>query len=218
MRKDETLAIFQREKKVQKLAGNSKFYRDNASRIIAQVVNFCFETETVAKFKDINVIADLVKNNFNDSVISDFKNTVVYNSTGDILVQYTKNDIEDTTKINTTMIRVKRNGEVQGESKKYVMKEYNYKAIANIDETFAESELSRCEISDMNSVDFNNLDKEEKKLYQRMEICSSLFIPVMKKMGIITMVEEAVERSSELEKMLNDEQQKNVSDSKRVSL
>lgn len=54
MRRDEVLAMFQREKSVEKIPSKVRFYGGIQSNILAQAVNYCFDTGIVATFKDLD--------------------------------------------------------------------------------------------------------------------------------------------------------------------
>lgn len=216
MYKNEVLAIFQQEKNTQRFnnsSNNSRIYGRDECNIIAQVINYCFDTGQVATFKDLDQIVKLVKSNLNGGVISTFKNVVVYHSIDDIVVQCSRNDKDDMTKINTTLITLGSRG-VQGESKTYVMEKANYTG-TNIDESFAERELSRCRIEDVNSVSVSRLSKEERDLYQKMRICSSLLKPVLKR---LESEKPVITEQQELNSMFDDNLDNELKSDKKASL
>lgn len=200
MYKNEVLAMFQQEKKAQKFDNNRRFYGSEESKIIAQVVRYCFDTGEVAKFKDLDSIVKLVRANLNNGVLSTFKNIVIYNSIGDIIVQCSKNEEDNISKINTTMITVGKNGNVSGINKTFIMEKDNYTGI-DIEESFSEKELSRCVIDDIDSVSYNELDKNGKQLFKQMKICSSLFLPVLEKLRADKI---STSHQKELYEMIND--------------
>jgi len=207
----QTYGAFSEHKKLQEQRLNNerkemseipRNYPGKETDVIAKVIQYCFDTGTVATFKNIDEIAKIIKDNFGSGIISTFKNVVIYNSIGDIIIQYTHNDKDDLTKINTTMVTVKGHNaveiadeedkkkkyseNVQGECKTYTMKKEHIRketyAGSKVVENFSEEILSRCRISNMNDVSYGELSKEGKELFKRMAICSSLFEPVIKKL------------------------------------
>lgn len=156
MRKDEVLAMFQGEKKAEKTPSKAWFYGGIQSNVLAQVVNHCFDTDMVATFKDLDMASSLVKSGFDYDVISSYKNVVIYNSIGDLTIQYTKNDKQDSSVINTTLIKIRKNGKVEGESRTYTLVKENYSG-TNIDESFAEEVISKCQIDDVNDISLDKL-------------------------------------------------------------
>lgn len=110
----------------------------------------------VATFKDLDMASSLVKSGFDYDVISSYKNVVIYNSIGDLTIQYTKNDKQDSSVINTTLIKIRKNGKVEGESRTYTLVKENYSG-TNIDESFAEEVISKCQIDDVNDISLDKL-------------------------------------------------------------
>lgn len=214
MYNNEDLGKFKQEAKDQKFEGNRRFYGGAESSIIAQVIRYCFDTGEVAKFKDLNTIVELIKANRNNGVLSTFKNIVVYNSIGDIVVQCSKNEEDNLSKINTTVITISKQGNISGINKIYTMEKDNYSGI-DIEEKFSEKELSRCEIDDVNSVSYDRLNQNGKELFKQMKICASLFLPVLEKMREDKNLNS---NKKELSEMFNEHETGNNSIKKSASL
>lgn len=176
------------------ILNSSRIYPDGGSDILAKVVQYCFDTSTIGTFKNLDEIFNLVKRSINYSVLSTFKNVVISSSGDDVVVQYSRNDPNDMTKVNTMTITIKSDSAVQ--NFKNLDKRYSrnvqgisetYKMVINPNQglywpAYKEKAISRCRISDMNAVSFNELSEEGKELFKRMVICSSLFEPVLKKL------------------------------------
>lgn len=205
MRKDEVLGIIQQEK-ARNINNNringSKFSGNGEANILAQVVDHCYKNKMTAKFKDIDKIVDLIKDNLNYEVISAYGNIVIYNSIGDLVVQCTRNDKDDLSKITTSMVTIQKNGKVIGDTRTYVMK----KEMIGWKETFSEQIVS----------DGYTDDKEELDI--QIKICSSLFNSVMKKLISFYKSKGLYNNSMELLVMFNEYKEDEVVDNKKVSL
>lgn len=151
---------------------------DTEGKILAKTVDYCLKEQKVATFKDLDKIASIVKKRTKSSIQSMFGNVVIYNSSNNLIVQYTKNDTQDLSKVNTTKILVGKNNKIEGKSKTYTM----IKDQSNND-NYLEKELSSCEIDNMDSFSIKNANNEEIALYKNMKICQSLLGPIIDKLG-----------------------------------
>lgn len=214
MRKDEILATMQVEKKKNNKVSDYRFYDDPKSRVLAKAVEHCLLEEKVASFKKIDEMTELVKQNFNNVCISVYGKVVIFNSVGDIVIQFSENNKKDPSIINTTEVFINEDESVRGLSKSYTMVKVT-NPVTSLEKGYTEEELSRCELDSRDEISVSDMSADEVALYKKMVICSSLMKPIMQRLNREKYAEEV---SQQLSSMFNESEKRTQEDLKKVSM
>lgn len=214
MRKDEILATMQVEKKKNNKVSDYRFYDDSKSRALAKAVEHCLLEEKVASFKKIDEMTELVKQNFNNVCISVYGKVVIFNSVGDIVIQFSENNKKDPSIINTTEVFINEDESVRGLSKSYTMVKVT-NPVTSLEKGYTEEELSRCELDSRDEISVSDMSADEVALYKKMVICSSLMKPIMQRLNREKYAEEV---SQQLSSMFNESEKRTQEDLKKVSM
>ncbi len=214
MRKDEILATMQVEKKKNNKVSDYRFYDDSKSRALAKAVEHCLLEEKVASFKKIDEMTELVKQNFNNVCISVYGKVVIFNSVGDIVIQFSENNKKDPSIINTTEVFINEDESVRGLSKSYTMVKVT-NPVTSLEKGYTEEELSRCELDSRDEISVSDMSADEVALYKKMVICSSLMKPIMQRLNREKYAEEV---SQQFSSMFNESEKRTQEDLKKVSM
>lgn len=195
------------------------------NNLLARVVDYCLKNDEEAKFKDLDAITAIVRQNLNNTTISVYNNVVISNYLSNFIVQYSKNNTKNPAIINTTKIFLDKYGNVSGESENYIVVKKVNSVKSTEDKTYyyqAEELLSKDTISNMEDVSETDMTPAEKRLYRQMEICQSLLRPVMKKLGmiVVTTANDTNQNNSgiELNNMLTEQDNKSDANNTKKSI
>lgn len=148
---------------------------DLECNVLANGVDYCFKNNIVGTLKDPKKVVKMLKrgNNKSGAMTGEFGSTMLSlkQDPFSLRVRYSENWKQDNSKFVITEVEMSPTGNVCGECKLLEM-------VKKVDE-FVELELAKCKIEDVKSTKVEELNPLEKELYQRMQICSKLFSPVL---------------------------------------
>lgn len=159
-------------------------------------------------------MTELVKQNFNNVCISVYGKVVIFNSVGDIVIQFSENNKKDPSIINTTEVFINEDESVRGLSKSYTMVKVT-NPVTSLEKGYTEEELSRCELDSRDEISVSDMSADEVALYKKMVICSSLMKPIMQRLNREKYAEEV---SQQFSSMFNESEKRTQEDLKKVSM
>lgn len=184
--------------------GLEGYYSNRDCDLIAKCVDYCFSESKLASFRNPVAIAKVIdRNRVQDDVIGSYGKVVISidrEYQGALRIRHNTN-CSDPSKIRMSEIIVKQNGKSIGFSKVFKIEDSS-----NSIEGFIEKDLSQTIIEDLDDIN-KDMNDEERKLYEKMKICSDLFTPVLKYLDPVKGVVEPV--SEELKAMIREGEEAN---------